>query len=200
MVSSPPFCSPPGCVICLHIHNLNLAIIGLVPQGKVVLEELHDEGRVLVLVLWELIEFLEGLIKGGLSKLLGLLGLLADLVVEDREVESEAEPDWVCFLQEARRGVLADILGLRVGLQRKREREGGRAMRGRERERARGWVGEAPSTHAREENRERGGWVGQRCPSPPLGPTVGQGGGQQHRQAKGLLSPHRVGTSEALFL
>jgi len=45
--------------------------------------------------LWEGIELLESLVEGILGELLGLLGLLTDLVVEDREVECETEPNWI---------------------------------------------------------------------------------------------------------
>jgi len=62
---------------------------------EVVTEELHDEGRVLVALLAEGVELGNGVVEGGLGEVASLVGRVQDLVVEDREVQSESETDGV---------------------------------------------------------------------------------------------------------
>ena len=62
---------------------------------EVVTEELHDEGRVLVALLAEGVELGNGVVEGSLGEVASLVGRVQDLVVEDREVQSESETDGV---------------------------------------------------------------------------------------------------------
>merc|ERR1711916_395540 len=61
------------------------------PEGEVVTEELHDEGRVLVGLLREGVELGDGVVKGLLCEVAGAVGRVEDLVVEDGKVEGESE-------------------------------------------------------------------------------------------------------------
>lgn len=55
---------------------------------------------------------MSGMNSNRLGKVAGLLGRVQDLIVEDGEVESQAEPDWVCGLHV----LLADLKCILVGL------------------------------------------------------------------------------------
>ena len=63
------------------------------PECEVVAEELHDEGAVFVRLLVEGVELGNGIVKRLLGKVAGLVGGVLDLVVEDGEVEGQAEAD-----------------------------------------------------------------------------------------------------------
>lgn len=65
------------------------------PEGEVVAEELHDEGRVLVALLVERVELGDRIVEGLLREVARLLRLALHLVQEDGEVEREAEADRV---------------------------------------------------------------------------------------------------------
>ena len=65
------------------------------PEGKVVTEELHDEGRVLVALLGEGVELGDGVVEGLLGEVASAVGAVQDLVVEDREVEGKTQADGV---------------------------------------------------------------------------------------------------------
>ena len=62
---------------------------------EVVAEELHDEGAVAVGLLAEAVELGDGVVEGLLGEVAGTVGRVEDLVVEDGEVEGEAEADGV---------------------------------------------------------------------------------------------------------
>lgn len=63
----------------------------LCPERDVIFEELENEGGVLVvLVLVGLLHLVDCIVEGGLRHLARLLRLLSDLVVENREIQSEA--------------------------------------------------------------------------------------------------------------
>lgn len=62
---------------------------------KVVTEELHDKGGVLVALLGKGVELRNRLVEGSLSHLASLVRGVEDLVVEDREVQGETETDGV---------------------------------------------------------------------------------------------------------
>ena len=68
------------------------------PKGQVVSDQLHDGGRVFVLVLWEILDVGNSIIEGLLGHLTGFGGLVHDLVVEHGEVEGETKSDGVSFL------------------------------------------------------------------------------------------------------
>ena len=81
------------------------------PEGEVVPQQLHDEGGVLVAVLVESVQLGDRVVESLLGQLAGLVGAVEDLVVEDREVEGEAEPDGVGGLHLG----LADLKGVLRG-------------------------------------------------------------------------------------
>ena len=62
---------------------------------QVVSQQLHDQGGVLVAFLTEGVEFGDSIIKCLFGKMAGLIRGVQDLIVEDREVESETETDGV---------------------------------------------------------------------------------------------------------
>lgn len=65
------------------------------PEGKVVTEELHDEGRVLVALLREGVKLSDGIVEGLLGEVASAVGRVQDLVVEDREVKGKTKADGV---------------------------------------------------------------------------------------------------------
>lgn len=79
------------------------------PESKVVPDELHDGGGVLVLVLLDLVDVSNGIVKGLLGELAGFGGVVLDFVVEHGVVQSEAQSDGVGGLQ-----VLLGLLGGRL--------------------------------------------------------------------------------------
>lgn len=74
---------------------LGLSAVGRGPESEVVAEQLHDEGAVTVRLLRQRVELSDGVVKGLLSKVASTVGRVQDLVIEDREVQSEAEADGV---------------------------------------------------------------------------------------------------------
>ena len=62
---------------------------------QVVAQELHNEGRVFVALLAEGVELSNGIVKGSLGEVAGLVRRIQNLVVEDREVKCETEADGV---------------------------------------------------------------------------------------------------------
>ena len=62
---------------------LGLGRFGGGPEGEVVAQELHDEGRVAVRVLTKAVEFCYGLIKAILGEVTGTVRRVQDLIVED---------------------------------------------------------------------------------------------------------------------
>ena len=80
------------------ISNLLSAVARLAvrgPESQVVAQQLHDEGRVLVALLVEMVELGDGVIERLLGEVARLLVLGLDLVLEDGVVEGEAEADGV---------------------------------------------------------------------------------------------------------
>lgn len=69
------------------------------PTHQVVSEELHNEGRVLVALLAQSVELGDSIVKCLLGQTAGLVGLVQDLVVEDREVQGKAKADRVSGCQ-----------------------------------------------------------------------------------------------------
>ncbi len=79
----------------LSWSGLGLAGLGGGPEGQVVAEELHDQGAVAVRLLGERVELGNGVVEGLLGEVASAVWGIQDLVVEDGEVESEAEANWV---------------------------------------------------------------------------------------------------------
>lgn len=75
--------------------TLGLAVVGRGPEGEVVTEKLHDEGAVAVRLLGEGVELGNGVIKSLLGQVASTVGRVQDLVVKDREVESQTQADGV---------------------------------------------------------------------------------------------------------
>merc|ERR1719465_59637 len=71
-----------------------LALIGR-PEREVVAQQLHDERRVLVRLLRERVELRDRVVERLLREMARAVGRREHLVVEDREVEREAEADRV---------------------------------------------------------------------------------------------------------
>ena len=80
---------------------------------QVISQELHDEGRVLVALLAQGVELGNGVVKGKLGQVAGLVWRVEDLVVEDGEVQSQTKTDGV-----GRREIgLGEVGGTLVGLE-----------------------------------------------------------------------------------
>ena len=77
------------------VASLSLVAVRRCPEGKVVTEELHDESAVAVGLLTKAVELSNGIVEGLLGEVAGTVGRVEDLVVEDGEVEGEAETDGV---------------------------------------------------------------------------------------------------------
>jgi hypothetical protein len=75
--------------------GLTIATVGRCPQGEVVTEKLHDESAIAVGLLGQRVKLGNGVIEGLLCEVAGAVGRVEDLVVEDGEVERQAETDWV---------------------------------------------------------------------------------------------------------
>ncbi len=73
--------------------GLGLAAVRRGPQGEVVPQELHDEGAIPIRLLRERVKLGDGVVKGLLGQVASAIGRVEDLVVEDREVQGEAETD-----------------------------------------------------------------------------------------------------------
>ena len=108
--------------VCARLDVLDLGTIGAVtvgagvrgPECQVVAEELHDERGVLVGLLREGVELSDRIVECLLRDVARAIGAVEDLVVEDGEVEREAEADGV------RRGqvLVGDGRGLLVRVER----------------------------------------------------------------------------------
>lgn len=65
------------------------------PECKVIPEELHNEGGVLVAFFAEGIQFGNGIIECLLGKVASTVGRVENFVVEDRKVQGKTKSDWV---------------------------------------------------------------------------------------------------------
>ena len=74
-------------------------LLFLLPEGEVLLEELNDGLGISEGLLVNVIDLLESVREGLLSELAGLLVVVHDLVVEDREVEGETKSNWVAGVE-----------------------------------------------------------------------------------------------------
>ena len=89
-----------------------ITLLFLLPESEVLLEELDDALGVTEVVLLELVDFVESLLKGFVSELAGLGVILEDFVVEDREVKGEAELDGVASGEVDGVSLLVGLVGL----------------------------------------------------------------------------------------
>ena len=99
-----------------QVIDLVVALLLFFPEGEVLLEELDDALGVAEVVLLKLIDFVEGLLEGVVSELASFGVVLQDFVVEDGEVEGEAELDGVAGRQIDGVGLLVGGLGLLLDL------------------------------------------------------------------------------------
>ncbi len=82
----------------------------LLPEGEVLLEQFDDALGVTEVVLFKLVNLVERFLEGLVSELASSLMILHDFVVEDGEVQGEAELDGVARRQ-------SDLVGLVVSLE-----------------------------------------------------------------------------------
>ena len=89
----------------------------VLPEGQVLFEELDDALGVTEVILLKLVNLVKGILEGLVSKLASGLVVLHHLVVEDGEVEREAELNGVAWgkgnlvsLVVCLEGVLLDLL------------------------------------------------------------------------------------------
>ena len=80
---------------CSEVINLVLLLVFLFPEGEVLLEEFDDALGIAEVVLLKLVNLVKGFLERLVSKLTCSLVVLHHLVVEDGEIESETELDWV---------------------------------------------------------------------------------------------------------
>merc|ERR1711937_944570 len=73
--------------------SVSLSLLVRCPECEVVTKELHDECRVLVAVLWHVVQLGNSILEGGARHLAGLVGVAQHLVMENREVERKAKTD-----------------------------------------------------------------------------------------------------------
>lgn len=72
-----------------------LVAVGRGPKGKVITQELHDEGAVAVALLGQRVKLGNGVVKGLLGEVAGAVGRVEDLVVEDGEVQGKTKANGV---------------------------------------------------------------------------------------------------------
>jgi len=92
-----------------------VVIFLFLPESKVFLEEFDDALGVTEVILLELVDLVEGILEGLVSKCNSFLGVLLGLVVEDGEVEGEAELDGIAGGQGDVHGVLVGLEGSVLG-------------------------------------------------------------------------------------
>ena len=95
-----------------QVIDLVVAFLLFFPEGQVLLEKFDDALGIAEVVLLKLIDFVEGLLEGVISELASFGVVLQDFVVEDGEVESQAELDGVAGRQIDGVGLFVGSLGL----------------------------------------------------------------------------------------
>jgi len=93
-----------------EVVDLVVAVLLLLPEGQVLLEELDNALGISEVVLLELVDLVESILESLVSQVAGSLVVLHNLVVEHGEVEGEAELDGVA------RGE-GNLVGFIVGLE-----------------------------------------------------------------------------------
>ena len=99
-----------------QVIDLVVAFLLFFPEGQVLLEKFDDALGIAEVVLLKLIDFVEGLLKGVISELASFGVVLQDFVVEDGEVESQAELNGVAGRQIDGVGLLVGLFGLLLDL------------------------------------------------------------------------------------
>ena len=80
-----------------QVVDLVIALFLFFPESQVLLEKLDNALSITEVVLLELVNFVEGLLESVVSELTSLSVVLEHFVVEDTEVEGQAELDWVAW-------------------------------------------------------------------------------------------------------
>ena len=80
-----------------EVVDLVSTLLLILPQGQVLLEELDDALGVTEVVLLKLVNLVESILEGLISKFASSLVVLHDFVVEDGEVKGKTELDWVAW-------------------------------------------------------------------------------------------------------
>ena len=78
-----------------QVVDLVIALLLFFPESQVLLEKLDDALSIAEVVLLELVNLVEGLLKSTVCELTSLCMVLKYFIVEDREVEGEAKLNWV---------------------------------------------------------------------------------------------------------
>ena len=76
-------------------RSFRLRAIRRRPQSEVVAKKLHDQRAVTVRLLGEAVELSDSIVERLFREMAGTIWRVQDLVIEDREVQSEAKTDWV---------------------------------------------------------------------------------------------------------
>ena len=92
-----------------QVVDLVVALLFLLPEGEVLLEELDDALGIAEVVLLKLIDLVEGLLKSIISEFTCFRMILEHFVVEHGEIESEAKLNGVA-------GGKIDIVSLLISL------------------------------------------------------------------------------------
>ena len=95
---------------CSQIVDFVTVFLFLLPESEVLLEQFDDALGVTEVVLFKLVNLVESLLEGLVSELACSLMILHDFVVEDGEVQGEAELDGVARRQ-------SDLVGFIVSLE-----------------------------------------------------------------------------------
>jgi hypothetical protein len=82
-------------LVLLRGSLLDVVAVARGPQGQVVTEKLHDEGGVPVALFAQGVELSNSVVEGLLGEVASAVGRVEDLVVEDREVKGQTQPDRV---------------------------------------------------------------------------------------------------------
>ena len=90
--------------MCSEIFN-GVLLFFFLPEREVFLEELDDGLGVSEGFFINVIDLLKSIGEGFLTEFTGLLVVVHDLVVEDREVKSKSESNWVARVEGLRAGL-----------------------------------------------------------------------------------------------
>jgi len=95
---------------CSEVFNCVVSFF-LLPEGKVLLEELDDGLGISESLLVDVIDLLKGLGKGGFTELASLLVVVHHLILEYGVVEGKTKSDWVAGIETT-----SVLLGIAVSL------------------------------------------------------------------------------------
>lgn len=110
--------NPAKALACLEILDLDITLIALLrliggPQGEVVSEQLHDEGRILIRLFRQRVQLCNRVVERLLGQMTSSVGRVENLVKEHGEVKSQAQANRMC----GRKVAVSDGGSRRVSLQ-----------------------------------------------------------------------------------